>query len=52
MDSNDRVALPDVVDYFIDFYEDRKAHGLSLIHIFPLKPTAFIWKTALRSRMW
>lgn len=23
-----RVALPDVVDYFIDFYEDRKAHGM------------------------
>ena len=23
MDSNGRVALPDVVDYFIDFYEDR-----------------------------
>ena len=28
MDSNGRVALPDVVDYFIDFYEDRKAHGM------------------------
>ncbi|MFQ9667454.1 MAG: DEAD/DEAH box helicase [Faecalibacterium prausnitzii] len=28
MDSNSRVALPDVVDYFIDFYEDRKAHGM------------------------
>ena len=28
MDSNGRVALPDVVDYFIDFYEDRKAHGV------------------------
>ena len=26
MDSSGRVALPDVVDYFIDFYEDRKAH--------------------------
>ena len=22
------IALPDVVDYFIDFYEDRKAHGM------------------------
>ena len=29
MDSNGRVALPDVVDYFIDFYEDRKAHGMN-----------------------
>ena len=28
MDSNGRVALPDVVDYFIDFYKDRKAHGM------------------------
>ena len=28
MDSNGRVALPDEVDYFIDFYEDRKAHGM------------------------
>lgn len=28
MDSNGRVALPDVVDYFIDFYEDRKARGM------------------------
>ena len=28
MDSNGRVALPDVVDYFIDSYEDRKAHGM------------------------
>ena len=28
MDSNGRVALPDVVDYFIDFYENRKAHGM------------------------
>lgn len=28
MDSSGRVALPDVVDYFIDFYEDRKAHGV------------------------
>lgn len=28
MDSNGRVALPDVMDYFIDFYEDRKAHGM------------------------
>lgn len=28
MDSNGQVALPDVVDYFIDFYEDRKAHGM------------------------
>lgn len=27
MDSSGRVALPDVVDYFIDFYEDRKAQG-------------------------
>ena len=27
MDTSGRVALPDVVDYFIDFYEDRKAHG-------------------------
>ena len=26
MDTSGRVALPDVVDYFIDFYEDRKAH--------------------------
>lgn len=28
MDSSGRVALPDVVDYFIDFYEDRKVHGM------------------------
>ena len=28
MDTSDRVALSDVVDYFIDFYEDRKAHGM------------------------
>ena len=28
MDSSGRVALPDVVEYFIDFYEDRKAHGM------------------------
>ena len=28
MDSSGRVALPDVVDYFIDFYKDRKAHGM------------------------
>ena len=28
MDSSGRAALPDVVDYFIDFYEDRKAHGM------------------------
>ena len=28
MDSSGRIALPDVVDYFIDFYEDRKAHGM------------------------
>ena len=28
MDINGRVALPDVVDYFLDFYEDRKAHGM------------------------
>ena len=28
MDSSGRVALPDVVDYFIVFYEDRKAHGM------------------------
>lgn len=28
MDSNGGVALPDVVDYFIDFYKDRKAHGM------------------------
>ena len=28
MDSSGRVALPDVGDYFIDFYEDRKAHGM------------------------
>lgn len=28
MDSSGRVALPDVVDFFIDFYEDRKAHGM------------------------
>lgn len=28
MDSSGRVALPDVMDYFIDFYEDRKAHGM------------------------
>ena len=28
MDSSGRVALPDVVDYFIDFYENRKAHGM------------------------
>ena len=28
MDSNGRIALPDVVDYFIDFYEDRKVHGM------------------------
>ena len=28
MDTSGRTALPDVVDYFIDFYEDRKAHGM------------------------
>lgn len=28
MDTSGRVALPEVVDYFIDFYEDRKAHGM------------------------
>ena len=28
MDTSGRVALPDVVDYFIDFYEDCKAHGM------------------------
>ena len=28
MDTSGRVALPDVVDYFIDFYEDSKAHGM------------------------
>ena len=28
MDTSGRVALPDVVDYFIDFYEARKAHGM------------------------
>ena len=28
MDTSGRVALPDVVDYFIDFYENRKAHGM------------------------
>ena len=28
MDTSGRVALPDVVDYFIDFYEGRKAHGM------------------------
>lgn len=28
MDISGRVALPDVVGYFIDFYEDRKAHGM------------------------
>ena len=28
MDTSGRVALPDVVDYFIDFYEDRKAHRM------------------------
>ena len=28
MDSSGRVALSDVVDYFIDFYKDRKAHGM------------------------
>ena len=28
MDTSGRVTLPDVVDYFIDFYEDRKAHGM------------------------
>ncbi len=28
MDSSGRVVLPDVVDYFIDFYEDRRAHGM------------------------
>lgn len=28
MDTSGRVALPDVVDYFIDFYEERKAHGM------------------------
>ena len=28
MDTSGRVALPDVVDYFIDFYEDHKAHGM------------------------
>ena len=29
MDTSGRVALPDVVDYFIDFYEDSKAHGMN-----------------------
>ena len=28
IDTSGRVALPDVVDYFIDFYEARKAHGM------------------------
>lgn len=28
MDTSGRVALPDVVGYFIDFYEDRKVHGM------------------------
>ena len=28
MDTSGRVALPDVVDYFIDFYENRKVHGM------------------------
>lgn len=28
MDTSGRVALPEVVDYFIDFYEDRKVHGM------------------------
>lgn len=28
MDTSGRVALPDVVDYFIDFYEDRRANGM------------------------
>ena len=28
MDTSGRVTLSDVVDYFIDFYEDRKAHGM------------------------
>lgn len=28
MDTSGRVALPEVVGYFIDFYEDRKAHGM------------------------
>ena len=28
MDTSGRVALPDMVDYFIDFYEDRKVHGM------------------------
>ena len=28
MDTSGRVALPDVVGYFIDFYENSKAHGM------------------------
>ena len=28
MDTSGRVALPDVVDYFIGFYENRKAHRM------------------------
>ena len=33
MDSSGRVALPDVVDYFIDFYEDRKLTREDWLHI-------------------
>lgn len=40
MDSSGRVALPDVVDYFIDFYEDRKAHG---------KIDCILWMSAIRA---
>ena len=39
MDTSGRVALPDVVDYFIDFYEDRKAHG---------KIGCILWMSAIR----
>ena len=33
MDTSGRVALPDVVDYFIDFYEDRKLTREDWLHI-------------------
>ena len=40
MDTSGRVALPDVVDYFIDFYEDHKAHG---------KIGCILWMSAIRA---
>ena len=30
MDSNGRVALPDVVDYFIDFYKDPRRWSIPI----------------------